>query len=720
VSDELPPEPDAELDEVPEEYRDPFARRIAVCTVVTTLLAALVGFMLAVSSGHASDAASTAQRFSVQAAGETERSQQQAQADFETFVLAEEHRTRAANTDQRVLFERDSRDERRLTVRKDLWNDLAQDTDELTPLRADSEFGPEADPLFPTRYFTVATRESNRLLALQDAAQVTSDAWGGQAAGYTAVLTIFAVGLYLFGLALTLGKESRRLFAGVALLLVLVGFGWAMWVYLDPPAKISDKAAEAFADGEVAYLTAASQDDYKEAVDRYRETISLRPDFARAHLRLANAAYQAGSPQRSGYQTLSSPQALDTSIRELERARDLGLETIEVYGTLGASYFQRAILSDRPEDFQKAADATEVALGLYPDSGWLTMNLAVMRLALGDEDAARKLYREGISADDNDLIIGAMGDLDLLKDQGPADAADAVPTMKEYLAGLAPLPVDDVRDPGEFELTDVKAHIFPSSVQIKFGVEGKDDADQDLLSVYWYQRDKEGVGWSPVPEVSWFYYPTPDPEVAGHYYIEAPFLTATSPQRCMPTGDYRVEVYADDKLVGTAETATAYEPLTAAPFSDLNVAFCRPDDWKRAEEPAVARPGLVRGYRSPDGEHGVFMVRLQAVSGPIAALSPKKRTETISDFVAEQMDFGIPGEVTPGEISSSYFMALDAGRTQYYEYPGGDVLVGAGIDEDGSVVVGLIYGPDGFFGHTGQDGLAIFDSAVPASELAED
>jgi tetratricopeptide (TPR) repeat protein len=714
------PEPDVpEPDEVPEEYRDPFARRIAICTVVTTLLAALVGFMLAVSSGHASDAASTAQRFSVQAAGETERSQQQAQADFETFVLAEEHRTRAANTDQRMLFENDARDERRLKVRKALWDDLAQETEELTPLRTDSEFGPEADPLFPTRFFTVATQESNRLLALQDAAKVTSDAWGGQAAGYTAVLTIFAVGLYLFGLALTLGRDTRRLFAGVALVLVLVGFGWATWVYLDPPQKISDKAAASFAEGEVAFLTAATQDDYREAVERYRETVALRPDFARAHLRLASAAYQAGSPQRSGYQTLSSPEAIDTAIEELETARDLGMETVELYGSLGAYYFQRAVLRDEPDDFEKSVELTEAALGLDPGRDWLKMNLGLMRFALGDEKAARELLKEAAASEDNDLIIGAMGDLDLLADQGPDEVAAAAPDMKEYLAGIAPLPVEGVRDPGEFELTDVTPHIFPSSVQVKFGVEGDFDNGQDLLTVYWYHRDEGGLGWSPVPEVSWFYYPTTDPGVDGGYYIEAPYLTATSPRRCMPAGEYRVEVYADDQLVGTAETETSFGQLEAAAFADLNTAFCHPDGWERVAEPSLSRPGLVRGYRSPDGSQGVFMVRMQTAGGPIAALSPQKRTKTIADFVAEEMEFGL-GDVTFDSKAGTYFMGLEGGRMHYYSYPGGNVLVGAGVDTDGSVLVGLTYGPVDAFDEEGKDALSVFDSAVLFTQLTQD
>ena len=708
---------DAELDEVPEEYRDPFHRTIAICTVVTTLLAALVGYMLAVSSGHASDAASDAQRFSVQAAGETNRAQQQAQADFETFVLAEEHRTRAANTFQRVLFETDPGIDRRLNVRKALWEDLARQTEELTPLRTDSEFGPEADPLFPTKFYTVATKESHRLLALQDAAKVTSDAWGGQAAGYTAVLTIFAVGLYLFGLALTLGRESRRLFAGVALVMVVIGFGWATWVYLDPPEKISEKAAEAFAEGEVAFLTASSQDDYRAAAAHYRETLDLRPDFARAHLRLASASYQAGSPQRSGYQTLSSPEAVDTAISELETARELGLETVEVYGSLGANYFQRAVLRNDRESFRQSVEMTEAARELDPESDWLTMNLGLMRFALGEEEEARDLVREAVAGKDSELVIGAMGDLDLLADQGPEEVAAAAPAMKEYLAGVAPLPVEGVRDPGEFELTDVQAHIFPSSAQLKFGVEGEFDSQQDLLSVFWYHRDEQGLGWSPVPEVSHYYYPTPNSEEAGRYFIEAPYLTATSPRRCMPAGSYRVEVYADDQLVGTAETETEFGDLSAAAFADLNTAFCRPDNWERVSEASLARPGLVRGYRSSDQTQGVVVVRLQA-SGAIAALRPERRARLLLGLIVEDWQFGIPGDATFSNEAGSYYMGLDGAVRRWYAYPGGYVLAGAGIDKDGSVLVGLTYGPTDFFDETGTEGLAIFDSAVLFTKLA--
>jgi tetratricopeptide (TPR) repeat protein len=711
---------DAHLDEVPEEYRDPFSRAIAICTVVTTLLAGLVGYMLAVSSGRSSEAAADAQHLSIQASAETVRAQQEAQADFETYVLAEEQRTRASNALQRRLFSQDPSESKHQAVRQTLWELQAENTEKLTPLTATSEFGPEADPIFPARFYTNAHREAYRLSALEDAANVTAGAWGSQAGGYTAVLTIFAVALYLFGLSLTLGQESQRLFAGVALALVSVGLVWTLLVFLRPPDDIPEEAADRFAAGEVAFLTAASQADNRAAAELFRETIELRPDFALAHARLSAAEYRAGSPQTSGFVTFTDPKTLDVAVAELERARELGLENFQTLTSLGAYHFQRAVFAGTHEDFEKSVEITEEALEINPNSAHLKMNMGLGEFALGNEEAARKYLREGSQDADTFLTAATMGVLDLLEDKGPQEVAAAAPEMKEYLAGVTPSPIEDAPPPGEFELQDEKVTLFPSQVQVKFKADEDFDNTQDLLNVFWYHLDDAGLGWSPVPEVSYFSYANPDPEEQGGYYIESPYLTQTAPRRCLASGPYRVEIFAGDKLVGEAEAETDFTQMEASTLADLNAALCRPADWERVTEESLARPGLVRGYRSPDGKAGAFMFHFNTIEA-LANVPPADRAARMLQLTLENWDFGLGATPKFDSFADDHFMGLEGPVQNWYTYPGGYVKAGAGVDKDGSVIIGVVYGSNEFFQPgAGNDGPWILSSAIPFTRLIQE
>jgi hypothetical protein len=53
---------------------------------------------------------------------------------------------------------------------------------------------------------------------------------------------------------------------------------------------------------------------------------------------------------------------------------------------------------------------------------------------------------------------------------------------------------------------------------------------------------------------------------------------------CLPRGDYRVEVYAGDQLLSSAEehfTDSALGPMVAAGGEDIGFTVCHPDSWKQ-------------------------------------------------------------------------------------------------------------------------------------------
>lgn len=712
---------DESHDDIPEEYRDPFTRNMAIATVVATLLAGVTGFLLAIASRHSDSNSFRAQQLAIKSMGELTASQQTAQADYETYALAQEQRTRASNAEQRGLFDREGSGLRHAQLEQARLQEIATQTEALTPISATSEFGPDSDPLFPTKFFSSQNEEALRLSALQDAANVAGNEWQAQQSGYTAVITIFAVALYLFGLSLTLGRESQRLFAGVGIGLVAIGFLWATLIFVRPPKPVSEDSAKEYAAGKIAYETAASQEDFKAAADHFSKAIELRPDFALAYLRRSTATYLGGSPQASGYVTFTDPKALDAAEADLEHARELGLENFEVLTDLGAYHFQQGVFDSRPEEFEESIELTRAAMEIDPKSTLLKFNLAIAQFAAGDEETARATYKEAAGtggSTDTFLVSSAMSDLDLLAEKGPADVKAKAPAMKEYLAGITSLSSTPDYEPGnDYQLTDIEATMFPSQVQLKFRVEGTFDPSRNLVDVFWYHLDENGLGWSPVPEVSVPTYVTPDSTSQGGFFIQSPYLTRTSPQRCIAAGQYRGEVYANGKLVGTTTTQTEFSEMEAASLIDLNAAICKPEDWVRAEDPNVSRPGLLRGYLSPDGTAGIYMFHFNLPSS-YDTMPPAERTHTFIDYAVTQWDLNLPATPTFDRIQGNYFMGLNGAEQTWYRLPGGFVRAEGGVDKDGSVIVGLLYAPTDFFTREqGKNGPWILESAIPYTRL---
>src|SRR5262249_14387010 len=199
---------------------------------------------------------------------------------------------------------------------------------ELTHVPIEGPVSPSEDPAFPTRFTNANAREPIRLHALQDAANTESSGWSAHAATYTAVLTLFAVALYLLGFSLALPLGLGRWFVRGGALFVAIGVAWAAIASAGRPPAPSEEAAAAFADGTVALQNAYDAYDssgFDEAVRNLDTAIEERPDFARAYLNRGQATYFASTPVQ-GLGTVTSPAALRSAIDDLKNAVDLGLD----------------------------------------------------------------------------------------------------------------------------------------------------------------------------------------------------------------------------------------------------------------------------------------------------------------------------------------------------------------------------------------------------------
>lgn len=721
--------PDIDLPD-PDRLRGRLSRAIAILIGITTLATAYVAFLQHEAAAANTDASLRAQRLGIQAAENRFVSEQRAQVDLHAYATAVEQRQHAANLRQqaRALGGAEARG---LLVEADTWTRMAERTDEITTVRVDAPDGPDRDPAFPRRFIAASSREAIRLAALQDAVNDESSGWGERSSACTAILAIFAVALYLFGFSLTVERvRVRALYATVGVALFIAGSGWAALGAVDPPRLAPDEAADAYADGRLALDTAWDATGYQEAYDRLSRAIELRPGFARAYVERSDSAFRLGSPQRSGFFSISSPEWLERSTADLVRAHELGSREIKVLADLGFQRFLQGIQARRPELLEQSIAATRQALALTPGDPVVRYNLAVALLAAGRAGEARAAYADAVRATafldvdagvaredpygEEAYLAGALTDLGLLESFRPELAEEIAEVRASIVTGVAaganpPAPASPgASGPSTLVVSGLAADVFPSTVQWRARLDGF-DPDRDQLAVQWLVRDPAGLGWAVLPEVSSLSVaPIPNSEAPGAFFHLDSYTTAITPPTCLPMGTYRVELYSGGRLVGQAETASAFGEFDALSVRDVGVVLCRPRGW----EPAPGRElGLVAGSRSPDGQEGAYVFHVQQ---PRLDEDPGGTSlRTIESTMAAHAGL-LPGRATWVESSGTddrYFLGLDGGRWRWYRYDGGLVRIGAGVASHGGVTVALVFGPDAWF--DGEEWQRIVESIGP-------
>lgn len=739
-----------------EHVRDRFSQVVAVLIVLATLVGAVVEFLHERDNDRANQAGLQAQRLAVQAPGDLNAAQQQAMVQFEGFALAEEERTSGGSAFQGRLTPpahpgpAAASDQQRLGLDEVRWNTLAAMTQAGTAIKPDNQYGPEADPRFPTHYLVDSQVGPDRDEALQDAANEERNLWSAKATDYVAIITVIAVALYLLGLSLTLHLGVRRVLAGVGLILVVAGSVWAMTVQLRPVPHPSERAAEEFARGRAALSLAYLQHDnsgYQDAYKHYSESIRLRPTFARAYLERSAADFLIGSPQHSDFVSVTTRDSLVRTVADLEKARSLGLVSKRVLNNLAANYFLLGLKDARPDYYRRAIGFLDQALKLDPGDPLLHYNRGISLLVDNRFAEARLEYQRAVdlsiyertgaeragpaspspkatpkpgsgprqlSGDaysEEQLVGGSVTPLELVAQTRP-ELAERVREIKEIVVGGIAL---QGRAPGAARrpVTGVHVDIFPATLQWVAAIPDLDPAD--VISVQWYQLDSAKRGWAIVPEVSGILprcvqgvsFQCLARNSQGQYFVTSHYLELSS--RCLTDGTYRVELYINGRLVGSQQQATAttfsLDSLQAAYLSDLGLALCRPTGWNRSPQ---AQRGYTDGFVSPDGQRGLYVFRYRHPS----------LTGTREQAVADDLKRSVEGlasrypkvPVFDSANNSPYFMGLFPIKGANYGYAGGGVLAEAGYSADGTVVVASIFGQTSWF--SGDEPYRIFESLI--------
>jgi len=333
-----------------------FDQIIAVLIAVAALLAAIATFLQTQASARQAQLSRDAQRYAIQAmggnaSGETELSYQWEGA-YQTWSELDDL-ARVANKSNDTLAA-----ERYNTVRDQIANigKMLQDP----YFGSDTGYFPDVGKYQADTYLVRTTELSERF---KDTS-VQQNMWSDKASAHIVQLTLLAVTLALYGLSTTVSDRSRVLFVGAGSLIAVVAVIWLVATVLQPVPALPDDAIRAFATG--AGLD--QQSKYEEAIATYDDALQAAPAYA-------NALYARGF----AYLRLNQ---YDDAVKDLQAARAAGRDDTYVGWNLGWIYYLQG-------KFEDAIQIDQVVLARDPNQIGLRLNLALARLANGENAAAK-------------------------------------------------------------------------------------------------------------------------------------------------------------------------------------------------------------------------------------------------------------------------------------------------------------------------------------------
>lgn len=586
-----------------EEFDTPFKRRMAWMTAAVGLFAAILAYL------------------GGQAGSEEDRHARQAQRAAVAALAAQAEGTAAGMRDLGDLAATGTVKRRHdiESLRATLLAETTRDTAEALATAYGTLAG--TSPLMdadPQRHLGGLMREARRAALTQEAVQLTATAWGDKSNAYAAGAALLAVALTLLGLSLTVGEDVRRHLvrpaAGlVGLTLVGTVVTWAT------PAPVRPQAAiDAAVEGERLF----AERDFDGAVRQYSLAIERDDDFALAWERRATARLAAASPQRdtSLYVVNVAPREVyQAAVADLRAALDKG----------GESYLPLAGMSGhlvRLGDYQEAERYARRAVALNPGPPLPWVNLTLALLGQGREQDARKAAADLsalVAARPNpvergevrtairvgaDLLAARHGHARLLA----REIKGAM--VRAHLTEMLP----DGRTAPSVRFSTPRLTVRGSTIEASVPYEGMiEGARLGALVSY---RESPGGEWLQRADLL---VPLRWPGDAASGTMTWPLVDFGCPSK----GEYRVEFYADDHLLTTAEVsrpATSAGRLTFRPDWAGGLTLCHPAGWTYSH-PLGGAADLV----SPDSRHRLA-VRVVTI-GPPAEQARPALLETVKD-----------------------------------------------------------------------------------------
>ena len=144
-------------------------------------------------------------------------------------------------------------------------------------------------------------------------------------------------------------------------------------------------------------------------------------------------------------------------------------------------------------------------------------------------------------------------------------------------------------------------------------------------------------------------------------------MSSTSPATCLPPGQYRVQLYINGHLAGTATATSDWPALHAVRFSEVDGAVCVPQGCK----PFPSLGAGADGYAAPNSSAGAFILSIpKAAVAAIANDQPSLAgvmQATVNGFSRARSL--LPGLQQVGKTQSTpFFMSSDNGQQQDWAY----------------------------------------------------
>ncbi|MCA1552984.1 MAG: FAD binding domain-containing protein, partial [Chloroflexi bacterium] len=208
----------------------------------------------------------------------------------------------------------------------------------------------------------------------REAAAAEASQWDNKSNNFIAAIAVFAVVLFLFGLASTLGGIIRTGFVMLGLALALISLMWVVGTAASPVRHVGERQLSRFAQAEGAMW----QSKYDDAIQGFSDVLAADRDYANAY-------------SERGYAYLKSePPKLVEAVKDLQSALAKGNTKYEVYWNLGWAYYLAG-------DYKNSVSFSEKALDVNAKVCGPAFNVALARLASGDANATQKAYESAIA-----------------------------------------------------------------------------------------------------------------------------------------------------------------------------------------------------------------------------------------------------------------------------------------------------------------------------------
>ncbi len=344
-------------------------RWLAVLIAFVTLLVGITTFLQADASARSARLNRAAQQDAIASTGLRARGQEQ--YAFSEYVAAREYDDLRSQAQRLTTAGAKAQAAAYITASEELTR--------LTPLLGPDYAKPRASdgwrlPDF-TRYEVNTWVISATMLSQQrEASANEANAWDGKSNNYIAAIAIFAVVLFLFGLASTLGGVIRWMFVSLGIVLTFISMLWVVGTAALPVKHAPARAFERYAQGEGALWQAQNMD----AVQRFSEALAIDSTYANAY-------------SERGYAHLKEdPPKVDEAIKDFQAALNNGSDKYQVYWNLGWAYYLAG-------NYEKSIPYSVKALDVNTKVCGPAFNIAVAYLAAGNAKATDKAYHDTIA-----------------------------------------------------------------------------------------------------------------------------------------------------------------------------------------------------------------------------------------------------------------------------------------------------------------------------------